>query len=1228
MRLVAVCGLVAGSWLAGIPAVAAPAPEGAAIAWATPLAGGPLRVLFIVPRAAYLECEALAQRVELDWRACTVWSPEQLGAEPGQPGASADESPEAVGERLRSLLSEKHDLVLLGRMSLSVLPEDIQSALAEKVRQGAGLLLAHVAKEEAKGPLAELLAGLEIAEEGAGLCRGAGPLGVGGLADPGVDGDPNARTLADALRAGTVDAGRVAQFDFPGDPPLSHAFIPVNSSYVLAPASHVENAYAWVVRAMLWAAGRSPSTRIAQLRDASPVAPPDTEVPPDLPKEYTDAVRQSSVAHPLRPFVVELQEPADADYEVWVQVRKFEADMRNVYEADRPLKKGERLFPVDLLIGPGRYLADVWLRNREGVADWFTRELNISGWPNFKELQLSKESLLSNDSLAISLRVPPIFNKHRACTLYARALDPVALPALESPSPASVGSRAARVYGGMAGRCVAEALTEVSSEGSEVTLELGVADLLAPMLKIEVFAAEGPKHPLAPWELNNAFYECRYVPVRLPVRKPGLAVAVSAPRVDEPNLLRMLGRLQGMGVDTLHAPGGQAALWNAAWHNLSLVPELAGVAAERAVDGVRREPCLSQPPLREGFGKQVQAGAAGHWAGASGRFSLGNRNILCESEENVCQCEACLAGFRAWLQGVYGDTQKLNDTWGSGFRDWSEVSPPLPTIALEAQCYAGWTDFRRYMDSVFCGFMALGRERVRGGEPQAQTGFGLQPNLGAYSGYDWRGIGQSADWVLMPPDAAWMGKWNAFHAGPGHLAMALDTLNAPHTAEEARWLAWYAACHGAGELWCGPLLSSGAAPPPALETLARTVQELRQGPGLLLRAATRAAAKIAVYDTPASRYVNALDRRFGMDSHQAERGFLSWLEAEGMDADFVGEPELQADKLKSYRLLILPAARALGPEESAAIRAFAEGGGHVLADVAPGVWGGHGERVAVPALDMLFGIRRQGEPETIHEEARLIPAEGGGEVALGNPLCGDNSVVADSAVPGAHLGGTPVWLRGTRSLLLNHGIPETGLGPCAEVLRVFVREAGCSPTFEVHARKGGRFEGARFAHEYGNTRLMTVLAAPTCTDTQKLWIEVDKTQVVYDLRQGKRLGKTKRVEFVLSPGEAACFAVAKEALADFSATLAGELEAGRRLEVAVAAPVASGQRRMLTLALEDPARRPMPHYGQTVELRGGAAKTYLPLALNEVPGWYTLTARDCITGVESRHKVFIGGRVP
>ena len=102
------------------------------VAWATPLEGGPIRALFIAPRFTLRDVGELALRLDLKYEIAPVSDAHHLGSEQSQQPRptvpQGDFTKEEAAERLRARLAENYDLLVIGNLDLSVLPDDVLDA--------------------------------------------------------------------------------------------------------------------------------------------------------------------------------------------------------------------------------------------------------------------------------------------------------------------------------------------------------------------------------------------------------------------------------------------------------------------------------------------------------------------------------------------------------------------------------------------------------------------------------------------------------------------------------------------------------------------------------------------------------------------------------------------------------------------------------------------------------------------------------------------------------------------------------------------------------------------------------------------------------------------------------------------------------------------------------------------------------------------------------------------
>jgi hypothetical protein len=153
------------------------------------------------------------------------------------------------------------------------------------------------------------------------------------------------------------------------------------------------------------------------------------------------------------------------------------------------------------------------------------------------------------------------------------------------------------------------------------------------------------------------------------------------------------------------------------------------------------------------------------------------------------------------------------------------------------------------------------------------------------------------------------------------------------------------------------------------QAYAETFAEIRGGIGASLMASKPHTDPVAILYSPASFRTQwmleqkpkgdawmartAEDEIEGNAARDAMWAYARSIEHLDLQPVYVSPAMLERGELKTreIRLLILPHAIALSPGEARVIRAFAAGGGEVIADVPPGVFDQHSRRLPQPRLD-------------------------------------------------------------------------------------------------------------------------------------------------------------------------------------------------------------------------------------------------------------------------------------
>lgn len=890
----------------------------AAVEWGIPLEGGAIRALFVGPMYTLQEADELGKRIELEYETAAVLDSEHLG-------------PEKFVETLRTRVDESYDVIVVGNVDLSILPEDVVGSLLRRVDGGTGLVLARFG-----GNVPEAMASFLDAinpEDAADIVRGIGEKLT-----------PEWESGLEFVSAGTHGNGRVVELDYGEGRPFCHFLLPRMSKPLEARESFLDVYYSLIAKAVRWAAGRDDAIWVHSVVDTAPQGPDESEIPPDLPDEYIQQIRDSVVRLPYQQFAVGLNAPSPKTYTVRVQVRELERGLRVEYPNLRPLKKGEDEYLVEVPLGPGRYLLDLWLLDGKKVCAWHTEVIEVEGWPEMSDVGYSKDVVLPNDVLTISVNVAPHLGQARPCRVYARGIDSL-------------------------GRLVSEGTSQISAEGGLGNVTLRFADLISGTVRVEVFALDAPGQGRpSRWELERADYAHREMPVRTQRAVNRFDLVVDGGTGDdryygdglsEYGVRDHLRTLRRVGVDSVYAPACQASVLYTTCNGLQLVPEVARYVPDDETDGMR-QPCLNDADYRKSEAERVRDRAALSWATGPVMYSLGRGNRLANAEE-VCVCSACADGFRRALTAKYKMIEALNQNWGTSYESFEEITPSsLPTPPL----LAAWLDFRLYMDRAFTLTHTLGRDVVRWVDADGRVGFLPEQGYGPHLGYDWYALTTGLDAMAVGPDPLTVERVRSFRNRGTYSALAVSGSALSGDPAWAAWLPWYQVMHGMQGLWVSPgfggsaltggtpVLDPDGQPSTAFRALSSSVGELKSGIGALLLNAVRERARIAIYDSHVSEHLaHFLDMRSPADGQGM---FVSVLEDLGYQYDIVSSEQVISGKLLDYAVVVLPRVWALDDMEMAALEACRAKGGLLIADVVPGQYTEHGARREGCPLDQVF----------------------------------------------------------------------------------------------------------------------------------------------------------------------------------------------------------------------------------------------------------------------------------
>ena len=463
---------------------------------------------------------------------------------------------------------------------------------------------------------------------------------------------------------------------------------------------------------------------------------------------------------------------------------------------------------------------------------------------------------------------------------------------------------------------------------------------------------------------------------------------------------------------------GLCLKWNAKVSDWD--PFVTAWAKNREESAFVREYCLDDPAWFASAESAMRSAAQRHAAQRPLAYNIRDELSVTISANpfDYDFSPASLAGFRDWLQSVYGTFEALNAAWSTEFGAWEQVMPfstdkiknrlasglALPrgkpdwgavaAIRFDpARARAGatrwnfapWADFRTYMDLVLARTLARLRDASHAVDPATPVGVEGTQMPHAFGGYDLERLSGALDWV-EPYD---IGNAREIFGSfmPGKTIMT--TVFEKETAPASRRL-WHLLLSGdkAALIWWSEDCLAWDAPELTLTAKARALapvfRELK-GPlaRLFLRASPVRDPVALLYSQPSIQVDWLIEscvdgstwhRRFSSfeaDHNRMAKVRNAWLKSLqdlGFSPEFIGEKDLVSWGRKNPSgALILPTCRAMSPGASEVIRDFLRkpsadaSRAVVLADGTPGLFDEHCRLLPRTPLDDLFPMAESSE---------------------------------------------------------------------------------------------------------------------------------------------------------------------------------------------------------------------------------------------------------------------------
>jgi hypothetical protein len=738
--------------------------------------------------------------------------------------------------------------------------------------------------------------------------------------------------------------------------------------------------------------------------------------------------------------------------------------------------------------------------------------------------------------------------------------------------------------------------------------------------------------------------------------------------------------------------GGEPPLSLAA-SDLSFVPYATSyrksshtVSAMLGPDGVMKGGCTHDPAV---LAEQVRSVVErNHRAREHGVFvySLGDENAV----RGSCLSDHCLRAYQRYLQRIYGDIKALNREWNTDFATFDAITlltGPLPADdaprwfreyyeqrvrkdrtdnegdgdaqialgstndelrALQTENYARWYDRQAFQCFTYVEWCKAFVKGFREIDPKSLTGFEGTDSFTirrlttrSRQGGDLDAFVREVEYFgpyggpanevmrsIAPPTMP-TGNWFGYSMD-GEVLLKKYWGQITNGMNAVQWWRWdnLDGYHG--------FLAPTFLPHVGTRKLLEDTRIVREGLGDLLMQCTMEDDGVAMLYSMPSTHIAHFDgnRTYGL----YKRDHILWhtiLHDSGLQFRYVTDRMLRRGEFDAqrYRVLILPLAFAIGPEEAGVIREYVRQGGTLLADVRPGVYDGHTKPLESGALDDVFGIERNGRQDAVKLD-RLVVAGKIAEQPLG-PLHWGNwrgreiypQMKVDPTVKvttGKELGQAfpihfwytlnhPVCIVNEfgkgRAVLLNFPLYPT---PPQPLIRDILSAAGVAAQIKVRTPSGSPIAGlevTRWRNE--GIELVALLGDHTGT----VHVTLPEERVVHEIKEGQTLGALQEFTVDVRPHRATFLALLPAPSSAPRVGMPASVAAGEVVRVEVSVPGAAGLH-AVHVTVGGPHGRELP-WKKNFIVDGKPQSFEFVVAANDPPGVWTVRAKDLFTAKET-----------
>ncbi|MDD5482200.1 MAG: beta-galactosidase [Kiritimatiellae bacterium] len=824
-------------------------------------------------------------------------------------------------QRLKNILTNNYDVLIMGGMCWAAFPSDIQAIILEKVEKGTGLVIGFTGSGMKNYVPGVIQSAPTVGQtDSSWVCSGIPFTALYG--SEGYKSDREAAMAIVSLKQ--FGKGRVAILSLGGNSENTY-FVPPLPAQPAWRIWQVDYYFSLAAKAVLWASGKNPA------------------------KSVVWTVKNQRIV-------------VDGDYNAKsaVQCVKIRNDLGEIaWEKD--IWENEIALPS---LAPGKYLADIVLKKEGKNLDWGTCVFEIKGDAQISSVAVTPAIVESGSSMSLSTMLEGNTRKElylnvRLWDMYERLLGEITqkAPPGQKLIQTKIDARSPLTCL-MKGRLVLN-----DAAGHEVSHK----EIFIPV-KIPYIADD-----FGFLTMEDGFNEYPWYYARKEMRALGMNLAYTKVFADthaslnNPWMLCWVNALAGI----------QPVPWITSYRG--------DMYRENAADKTHyeRTPCLSDPEYITMEKERIHRLVREAVVFGPPAYCLGDENFLSLNDVEMCFSKHCMEGFRKYLKALYLRLEALNSEWGSRYKTWNEITPLTLAEARALDQPARWVDFRLFMERVFLGIHQAGAAAAREYAPDARVGFDGLFNTTSFTGYDWWQLSQNLDFLGVYPDHLQTEILRSFHKNKSITGRWCGGYrNLTSFKEYGHWEPWHTLFHEMNTVWWYNMIERAAngifcsdtmnptsfQPFPVLQATSTEVLEIKGGIGKLLLNAKRDTGGIAILYSQSSLHAATYYAKHG-NSNDSALDFIRILEDLCHQYRFISYEQLAQGILtrEKYKLIILPSSIALSEAERDALMAFSKSGGHVVADTIPGIYDEHGKPL-VP--DMQWAEWQKNSVEIVGDKVR------------------------------------------------------------------------------------------------------------------------------------------------------------------------------------------------------------------------------------------------------------------